>query len=131
MPKLMNEDVVRETIIGGYGAVDVENSATAISSIVGEYLNEFIRSKLGDFAQRVIIEGEHITFGTKGVVSCAQRRVAIDAGRRPRDAALSSGRAKRPHIEIFPVFFEGRGCEQNVCQPAGVRFKLVRLSRRV
>src|ERR1700674_5453301 len=105
MPKLVNEDVIRETVIGRHGAVEVENSAAAISAIVGEDFDEFVWSKLRNLAQRAIIESEHITFGAEGVVSCTQRRVAIGAGRRPGDAALGSRRAKRPHVEVLPVFF--------------------------
>ena len=131
MAKLVNENIIRETVVCGDRAVEVEDSAAAVGAIVCEYLDELVRRKLRDFPQRAIVKREHVTFGAERVVGRAHRRVAINAGRRSGDSTLERRRTKRPDVEVLSVFFERRSREQNFGQTASVTLKLPQLACRV
>src|SRR5688572_9502097 len=78
MSKLVHEHIVCESVVGSHGAVKIENSTTAISAIVGEYLDKLVRSELGDATQFVVVERQNISLRTERIVSRTYRRVAID-----------------------------------------------------
>src|SRR5450432_5487 len=112
MTKLVDEDVIRKRVVGRHGAVEIENSTATVGLVVRNNLDELIGRELRDFAQRVIVESQHVAFGTEGVVARSQRRIVIDASRGARDAGLSSRRTKSPDVEIFTVLFEWRSRKQ-------------------
>src|SRR5215207_3752807 len=60
--KLVNKNVIGKSIVGSDGAIEIEDSTAAVSPIVHEHFNEFVRRKLRRLAQRVIVEGQHIAF---------------------------------------------------------------------
>src|SRR5258707_9635046 len=82
--ELVHENVICESVINRDRAIEIENSAAAIGAVVGENLDELVRRELSDFAQRAIVEREHVTLRTKRVVS--RERVPIDAGRGTRNS---------------------------------------------
>jgi hypothetical protein len=71
MSKLMDEDVVGESIIGSHGAVEVKDAATAVSPIVCQHLDKLVGRKRRRFAQRVVVKREDVALRSKGVVGCA------------------------------------------------------------
>ena len=80
MSKLVNKNVVCESIVGCDCAIEIENSAATIRSIVNQNFDELVRRKLRRPTQRMVIESQNISFGSECVVSCSRWRVAIDAG---------------------------------------------------
>ena len=71
MSKLVNENVIRKRIVRRDRAVEVENAATAVRAIIDEYLDKLVRRKLCDSAQGAVIESQHVSLGSEGVVGCA------------------------------------------------------------
>src|SRR5262249_44441812 len=129
MSKLMHEYVVRECIVDGHRAVQVENATTAIGAAVHENFDEFVRSKLRYFAQPVVVESEDVTLGSKRIVG--RNRIAINSCGRPRDSGLVRRRTKTPDIEVAAMLFERRGREQNRDQASGVGLKFSDFARSV
>src|SRR5712671_4815140 len=126
MPKLVDENIIREGVINRDRTIEIENAAAAVRAAVDENLDEFVRSELSDLAQGAVVEREHIPLGTERVV-CRQR-VAIDARRWTRDSRLLGRRAKPPNIEIRNVLFERRSSKQSLRKPACVSDKLAGFS---
>ena len=60
MSELVDENVICKSVVHSDCAVEIEDAAATIRAIVGENFDEFVRRKLRDFAERVIIEGENI-----------------------------------------------------------------------
>ena len=78
MTEFMHENVVCESVVGGYGAIEIENAAATIGAVVCKYLDEFVRRKLRDLPQRVVVKSEYIALGTKSIVGRTQRGIVID-----------------------------------------------------
>jgi len=56
MAKLVHKDVICESVIYRDRAVKIEDSTAAIGAVVGQNLDELVRSKLSDFSQRAVVE---------------------------------------------------------------------------
>ena len=68
----MDENVWGLGAIGGDGAVEVVDAAPAVGTSVGDDLDEFVRSKLGDASEGAIVVGEEVPFGAEDVVGGAE-----------------------------------------------------------
>src|SRR5262249_25604581 len=113
MPKFVNKDVIRKCVVRSDSAVEIEDAAATVSTAGNDHFDERVRCKLRLPPQRAIVERQHVSFRSERVVSRAQRRIAIDAGRRSRDPRLRRRWTKRPHVEAAPVLFEGRRREEH------------------
>ena len=96
MAELVDEDVRRPDAVGGDGAVEPEDAATAVGRGVGQDLDDVVRRVGGDVAERPVVEREDVALGAEGVVGRADRRAPVDAVRRPRDARLRARAARAP-----------------------------------
>src|SRR5262249_19133097 len=112
-------------------AVEIEDAAAAVSATVNDHFDELVRRELRSPAKRAIVERQHISFRSKRVVSGAERRVAIDTGRRSRDPRLRCRRTERPDVKAPAILFKRRSREEHVGKTARISFKLLRFSRSV
>ena len=62
-------------------------AAAAVLAVVHHNLDELIRRRRGNLAQTAVVEGEHVPFGTEGIVGGAQWRPAEHAIRGAQKAA--------------------------------------------
>jgi D-aminopeptidase len=56
MTKLVNKHVVRECVVGGYSAVEIEDSATTVRAIINQHFDKLVRRKLCGTPQRTIVK---------------------------------------------------------------------------
>src|SRR5262249_46712516 len=126
MAKLVYEDIVCEGVVGSYRAVKIEDAAATVSAAVNDHFDELVRRKLRSSAKRTVVECQYISFGSKRVVSRADWRIAIDAGRRSRDPRLGRRRTHRPDVKAPAVLFKRRSREQHVGKTTRIGFKLLR-----
>src|SRR6185295_5833287 len=129
MSELVHKNVICKSVVHRDGAVEIKDSAAAVRAAVGEYFDEFVRSKLCDLAQALIVERENVALRSKGIVR--RDRVAIDSGGWSRDSGLQRGRTKPPDVKIGAMLFEGRGREEDSDQAARVGLELSEFTRGV
>src|SRR6185369_4900539 len=111
MAELVNEDVFGEAGIDGGGRLIVEDASSAVLLLVHEDLEELVRRRGCDVAQRTIVEREHVALGIEDVVLRADRGAAIVARSRPVDAALRGRHIDRAYVEVLLPGLERLGIE--------------------
>ncbi len=78
--KLVDENVVGKSVVGSDRAVEIEDTAATVSSIVNQHFYELVRRKLCSPAQGAVVKRQHVSFRSERIVRGAERRVAIDTG---------------------------------------------------
>src|SRR5215208_3916086 len=106
--ELVDEDVRRLVAVRRDRAVEPEDAAAAVGARVRQNLDEFVRRKRRGFTQLPVLEREDVTLRAEGVVRRAERRAAVDARRRPRNAGFDGWWHESPHIELAAVLLVRR-----------------------
>src|SRR5262249_8820699 len=106
MAELVDEDVGSKLVVSRHRAVKVVDAAAAVRAPVHDDLDDIVRGERGHSTELLVVEGEHVALRAKRVIRGSDRRVAMNAERRPRDAGLTRGRCEAPDVEVGTALLE-------------------------
>src|SRR6266704_2448671 len=82
MPEFMYENIRRPLTVGCDGRTQIEYPASSVGLSVYQNLDEFIRRKGGNIAQRTIVGSQNVALSIESVICGSQRRAMMNSARR-------------------------------------------------